>query len=227
MNLVKSIFEVRFELPTRPWTEVRELLRVIAADANAELQAAPMVIDRPTEKKRIVLQIRAVTIERESGDSVEQINQQDSSIVKELHSISPFPAVRTFRHTAMFIEAVSVPFYDLVKAMKAYYLRPTTTSNESSDIGLTFYHMTEHVLRRIEIGPMDKTQLETEILRWPSEEIPSMFAFFGLHYESKGTEEYSHDRLLSFFREAGDWYDETKRVLAQELEEVLSGNPVI
>lgn len=209
MNLAKSILHLQFDSASEPWLAMRALLRSAAADPNAEIRAAPLVVDRQKERKRIVLQVRAVQVEHElagSGGSIKQAASEALKAVNGLHEASPFPSVSQMMYDVVFIEPFVIPFHDLVGLMKARYLRPSRISDVASDIALVFDQHEDGVLKHVQMGPMDKTQLQSEYLRWPAEGLPETFVFLGLNYKST-TEAtpFSRSILESFLQKATEW----------------------
>ena len=209
MNLVKSILNIRFETATEPWLAMREILRSAAADPKAEIQAAPVVVDRPKDRKRIMLQVRAAGLEHElagSDSSIKGAIKETLEIFIGLHKASPFPAVAQMSYNVFLIEPFPVPFHELVGFMKARYLLPSRLSDTASDIGLTFDRHEEGLQKHVQIGPMDKTQLQSQFLRWPAKGIPDTFVFLDLGYTSTvGGMAFSQSALESFLEQATDW----------------------
>ena len=220
MNLVKSVLRINFETPTDPWLKLRELMRTAASDPKIEMQAASLVLDRKDEKTRILLQIRGVGLEHETNGSLAQAVADARSMMARLHEVSPFPEVGMMRFDVAFIDPFDVPFHELVDHMKGYFLNPTRIVDLSSDIGLTFDQRDEDLLKHVQIGPMDRAQLVSEILKWADEDdIPDTFVFADLGYENTQRLAFSEDALDSFLKQAMEWQESEANAIFNELKE--------
>lgn len=218
MNIVKSVLRIGFEEATHPWLELRGLLRVATGDEKGELRSAPIVINRNKEKKRIVIQVRSMIMEHETDGTIEQSNEEAISILEHFHEVSPFPKVAMLRQDVVFIEPTDRPFYELVNVVKQHYLRPTAISDPATDLTLVFdQHEEGGTLKQVQIGPMDKAQLQQAVLRWPMEGLPEAFIFMGLGYEVNGSEGFSVGALQSFLRDAISWRDSLADSLIEDL----------
>ena len=220
MNLVKSVLRIRFDAPTRPWTELRALLRSAAADPKAEMQAGPIVVDRKKEQTRINVQIRALGVEHESTGPLAQAAAHVLATVVDLNHASPFPDVEMMTYDAAFIEPFDMPFHQLVELIRTHYLTPTALAGAASDVGLIFDQREDGLLKHVQLGPMDRAQLASEILRWPNEkEIPNTFVFINAGYEKVATVGFSGDAFDVFLREAAEWQESQANELFNELKE--------
>lgn len=220
MILVKSILRVNFDEATRPWMELRELMRTAASDPKIEMQAAPIVLERKDERVRIVLQIRGVALEHETAGPLSKAITDAQSIMARLNEASAFPEVRSVRYDVIFIEPFSLPFHELVEYMKGKFLKPTRIANVSSDIGLIFDQRDNDLLKHVTLGPMDRTQLMSQYLKWTKEdEIPDTFVYLNLGYESTEKAPFSEEALAAFLNEAAEWQESEANSLVGELKE--------
>jgi len=220
MNVVKMKLLLRFETATNPWLELRALMRSAASDQKIEMLAAPVVVDRKKERTRISMQIRAVGLEHESTGPLSQAVAHAHATMVELNSASPFPEVEMMRCDVAFIDPFDMPFHELVELMKAHYLTPTRIADGSSDIGLIFDQRENGLLKHVQLGPMDRAQLMSEILRWPNEnEIPDTFVFVNAGYEKVTSIAFSGDTLNKFLEEATQWQESEANRLVNELRE--------
>jgi hypothetical protein len=220
MNLVKSVLRIDFEKPTDPWLTLRELMRTAASDPKIEMQAVPLILDRKDEKTRILLQIRGIGFEHETNGSLAQAVADAQSMMTRLNRVSPFPEVRIMRYDVDFIDPFDMPFHKLVDHMKGYFLKPTRIVGLSSDLALVFDQRDEGLLKHIHVGPMDRAQLVSEILRWADEdEIPDTFVFANLSYENTQRIAFSEDALDSFLKQATEWQESEVNAIFNELKE--------
>ena len=218
MNLVKTLLRIRFETATNPWLELRALLRSAASDPKIEMQAAPVVVDRKEAKTRISLQIRAVGLEHESTGSLAEATAHVRATMMGLNEASSFPDVEMMGYDVAFIDPVDMPFHELVEHIKAHFLLPTRIVNLSSDVGLVLDQREDGLLKHVQLGPMDRAQLASELLRWPNEdEIPDTFVFIDLGYEKTNNIAFSRDALEAFFQEAVEWQEAEANTLFNEL----------
>lgn len=220
MNLVKVSLVLRFETATNPWLELRALMRSAASDPTIEMQVAPVIVDRKKENTRISMQVRAVRLEHESTGPLGEAVAHAHATMVELNHASPFPEVEMMRCDAAFIDPFDMPFHELVELMKTHYLTPTRIARESSDIGLIFDQREDGLLKHVQLGPMDRAQLISDILRWPKEnEIPDTFVFIDAGYEKITNVAFSEDMLNTFLEEATQWQESEANALLNELRE--------
>lgn len=220
MNLVKSVLTVNFGEATGPWLELRELLRTATSNPKIEMQAAPLVLERTDERMRILLQVRGVALEHETDGPLAEAIVAARSMMVRLNEASAFPDMRSVSYNVVFIEPVAMPFHELVEHMKGKFLKQTRITNISSDIGLVFDQRDNDVLKRVNIGPMDRAQLVSEFLKWAKEgEIPDTFVFLNLGYENTQQVPFSEEALGSFLNEAAEWQESEANSLIGELKE--------
>jgi hypothetical protein len=217
MQLVKSVLRIDFESATRPWLEIRDILRAAANDPGAEIQVAPLVIDRATDRMRIVAQVRSVALEQETPKSVEASIRAAIELITALNRASQFPGLSLIRHDAVFIESFEIPFYELVEQMKRHYLRDRTVVNSATDVGLVFDLHEQGGMKHVQIGPMDAKQLKTDILRWPAADLPETFVFVNAAQEKKLDVGFSPDILTEFLAGAFDWSGAQAEAIVREL----------
>ncbi|MEP6637407.1 MAG: hypothetical protein ABJB97_11835 [Acidobacteriota bacterium] len=183
------------------------------------MQAAPMVIDRPADKTRIVVTIRSIIVDKESGSDLEQAAKDAQAQAVLLHEVVQFPSLSSLRYETTLIEPFDLPFHELVALLKDHYLKPTRNAKVSTDLGLVFDQRDGHFLRRVNLGPMDKTQLNTEVLKWPLEDAPDTFAFVNLAYQDTEERDFSEGALAAFMSQALEWQRPEIESLAEELKE--------
>jgi hypothetical protein len=217
MQLVKSVLRIDFESATRPWLEIREILRIAGNDPGAEIQVAPLVIDRPADRIRIVAQVRSVAVEQETPQSVKTSIRAATELITGLNGASQFPRVSLIRHDAVFIEPFEIPFYELVEQVKRHYLRDRTVVSSATDVGLVFDLHEQGGMKHVQIGPMDAKQLKTDILRWPAADLPETFVFVNAAEERKLDVEFSTDILNEFLAGAFDWSGAQAEGIVREL----------
>lgn len=217
MELVKTVLRLDFESPTKPWLEIRAMLRFAGGDPAAEVGAPPIVVDLATERKRIVVQLRAVSMEHEMPGSTETSISDAVRLMSGLNDASEFPAISRIRHDAIFIEPFPIPFHELVDFLKKRYLMPNSLAGAATDIGLIFDVHEAAAKKHVQVGPMDATQLRSEILRWPPEGLPDTFVFLGLRHESAQEVQFSPDSLHTLLRTALEWETVQAEAIVGEL----------
>jgi len=215
VDLIKTVVRLEFSEPTRPWLEMREILRVAGGNPTVELQASPMVLDQPEKRQRLVLAVRTLVLEQELPASADQSLDQALEMIRRLNDASNLPSVKQIRHDSVFIEPYPLPLHELVVFLKERFLRSNPTVESATDIGLTFDQHEDEVVKRMQIGPMDAEQLRQEVLRWPEEGIPDTFLFLGLAYESNREAPYTLEALREFMENAITWQ-------ASQVEAILS-----
>lgn len=223
MTLVRSSLSIFFDSATKPWLEMREILRVAAAAPQLEIQTAPLVIERPDRKKRIIIHVRELTHMDEHHSSINDAKKEVINFMVSMDKASSFPTVARMRFETMFIEPVSMPFHELVDSLKHRFLLPTRIVANASDLALIFDQREEGgILKHVQIGPMDKAQLESEVLRWPAKSLPVTCVFLGLFYELVKAQSFSQGALEAFLETATGWQSDEAASLILELREILA-----
>lgn len=202
MEYLKSVLRLEFEEPARPWLELREILRVAGGEGQAEIQAAPIVIDRPSERTRVIIHIRAVAFEQDVPTSIESSVRSAIEVMTGLNEASEFPSISLLRHSAVFIEPYALPFHELVAFLKGRWLQPSDAVDAATDIALVFDKLDETGKVHVQFGPMDAEQLRKEFLRWPPDDLPETFVFLSTAYEATDKVKFSSDLLKNFLATA-------------------------
>jgi hypothetical protein len=220
MNLVRTVLSLTFDSPTKPWLEIREIIRVAAGDAQQEIQGSPLIIDRAAVKKRIVFQVRAIIHEDEFHHSFLQAKEEAVKVLVGINNASALPAVSRMRLQTVSLEPLETPFHELVASLKRKFLTPTRIGSVASDLAIVLDQNETTVKKTIHIGPMDQDQLKNEILRWPEKNLPATCIHVGLHYEQIKTIPFSRSALESFLDDATSWQTSEAVALALELKEI-------
>jgi hypothetical protein len=217
VELVKTVLRLDFSAASRPWLELRDIIRVAAGDEAGEIQASPVTIERPQQRQRVVVQVRAVTLEQEMPQSADYSLAQAIEMTTRLNEASEFPTLSRIRYDAVFIEPFSLPFHELLVNLKECFLRPSTVVESATDIGLVLDKHENDNVKHVSLGPMDAEQLRSQYLRWPSEGIPDTFVFLGLAYERKTEVPFGAQLLRDFLRTAADWQASEAAAIASYL----------
>jgi hypothetical protein len=223
MRLVKSVFTIQFAAAMNAWLEMRRLLRVASSNPNAEIQAAPLVIDRAEERKRIVVQVRGISFEQELPDAVDQALREINTLMSNFHETVPLPEIQNITHHLIFIEPFSMPFHELVSLMKQRFLIATRLSSVASDLAIVLDTRDDEGVRNIHVGPMDRAQLQEDILRWPTDDLPDTFALLNGSFQVEWHAEFTPERLEPFLKRSAEIQTEAASLFIQELTEQRGG----
>jgi hypothetical protein len=223
MRLVKSVFVIKFDTAMNAWLEMRSLLRVASATPDAEIQAAPLVIDRAQEKKRIIVQVRAIVFEHEFPATTDEALSEIRTLMVKFGEIVSLPQIRSLKHDFLFIEPFSIPFHELVSLIKRRFLVSTRATAAASDVAIFLDTRDDEGLKSIHLGPMDRVQLHEEILRWPADDLPDTFAFLGASFQVEGPSTFTPEGLESFLRRSAEVLTESATLVIQELTEETGG----
>ena len=214
MDLVKTVLRLGFSTASRPWLEIRDILRVAGGDQTAEIQASPLVIDRPQQRQRIIVEVRAAALEQEAPQSADSSLARAIEIMSRLNEASEFPTLSQIRYDAIFIEPFSLPFHELLMRLKGRFFRPNALVESATDIGFVLDIHENEGIKHISLGPMEAEQLRSQYLRWPPEDIPETFVFVGLTCESKAETQFGTESLRDFLKTAAEWQTtEAKTIL--------------
>src|SRR6266487_2104156 len=211
MRQVKSVFAIQFDTAMNAWLEMRSLLRVASASPDAEIQAAPLVIDRAEEKKRIVVQVRAIAFEHEFPATADMALSEIRSLMVEFGEIVSLPQIRSIKHDFIFIEPFSIPFHELVSLIKLRFLVATRATAAASDVAIFLDTRDDEGMKSIHLGPMDRVQLQGEVLRWPADDLPDTFAFMNGSFQVEGPSAFTPEGLESFLKRSAEVQTEAVR----------------
>jgi hypothetical protein len=220
MRLVKSVLRVNLVEASKPFLDLRSILRTAGRDEKVEIQASPFVIERPKDKKRTTVQIRGILFEDEAPGALDSSLGDALEILDELNKIAPLAKVGNVRHDVIYIEPCDVPFHELVSIMKDRYLAPGRLAQTSTDIGLVFDLHEDRFIKHLHVGPMDKTQITSTFLRWPDDTLPDVFVFANLGLEEPSGFDYSAEAMRDFITACTNWQaDEAARIFEEALGE--------
>lgn len=220
MYLVRTRLRLQFAEASRPWLELRSLMRVAADNPSLEMQGSPIVIDVKGKKERQVIQFRAFILEQEGVDSLDQSMARALDLLTKANEASAFPNTVQMRYDSMFIEPYALPFHELLSLLKDRYFRPSPVIDSSTDIGLVFDQHEESVMKHTQVGPMEATQLCSQFLIWPVEKLPEQFLFINVGYEDNRRTAFNVDEVRKFLESASRWQtDQVKMMLDYVFEE--------
>jgi hypothetical protein len=205
VDLVKTVLKLDFSTAGRPWLEIRDIFRVAGGVQTAEIQASPVVIDRPQQRQRIIVGVRATVLEQDAPQSADSSLVQAIEMMSRLNEASQFPLLSQIRYEAIFIEPFSLPFHELLMRLKERFLRPSILVESATDIGFVFDIHGNDDIKHISVGPMEAEQLRSQFLRWPPDDIPETFVFLGMAYESKAEAQFGTELLREFLTSAAAW----------------------
>lgn len=215
MQLVKTIVYIQFAAAISPFLGLRDLLRVATGDPAVELQGQPIIVDRQNLKERIELHVRALTLEQEGDNPLEERLVRALEVLRLAQEVLPFPTINKVRHDSMFIEPYALPFHELVALMKNRFLRRGPIVESATDVGMLIDQHDGEVVKHTQIGPMESAQLRSIFLRWQPEKLPDCFAFLNLGYERNLEMEFDPQNLQQFFNAAIQWQaSQAKDILA-------------
>jgi len=217
VELVKTIFNLQFASATRPWLEIRDMLRVAGSDPEKELQANPVLLDQQESRQRVILAVRAVGVELEPPGSSNQA-ATILQLITGMNKASNFPAVAQIQHTCLFIKPYSLPFHELLSLVKDRYLHSNPLVEAATDVGLSLDEQEGEILKHAQMGPMNAEQLRSQYLIWPREDIPDVFLFVALTYTRTREEPFAPESVDELLRSAGDWQERQLRAVLQALD---------
>jgi len=110
-----------------------------------------------------------------------------------------------------------MPFHELVALIKDRYLRPGSLVDVATDVGLIFDRQEGAVLKHVNIGPMEKRQLNTMFLVWPRDDIPEPFSFANLGYQEDRETPFDVNHLSAVLDASARWQSEQAEGISADL----------
>jgi hypothetical protein len=215
VQLVKTILYIQFATAISPFLGLRDLLRIASGNPTVELQGQPIIVDRQNLKERVVLAVRALTLEQEGDNPLEERLVRALEVLRLAQEVLPFPTINKVRYDSMSIEPYALPFHELVALMKNRFFRQGPIVEVATDVGMTFDQHDGEVVKHTQFGPMESAQLRTTFLRWQPEKLPDCFAFLNLGYERNLEMQFNPQNLQEFFNAAIRWQaSQAKDILA-------------
>ena len=220
VELVKSALRLDFVNAQKPWSEMRDIIRVVSGDQNAQVQAAPIVVDREKDHTRITIQVRALSLELEQRSTSKNATEAIVKILSDLHQSSELPDISKVLYEQTLIEPIDLTFHELVSALKRIYLQQSRIVDQASDIGLSLDRlMPDGVLQHIQIGPMDAQQLTTQWLRWKRESTPDTFVYIRVASELAKEDPFRLLSVQSFLEASATWQIAEADAVAEQIRE--------
>jgi len=218
MELVKTIFKLQFASATRPWLEIRDMLRVAGGDPQRELQASPVLLDQQERRQRVILQVRGVAVELEPLDSSDQSAGTILELVAGMNKASEFPPVAEIEHTCLLVRPYSLPFHQLLSLVKDRWFQSNPLVEAATDVGLSLDEQEGDILKHVQIGPMNAEQLRSQYLIWPREGIPDVFLFIALTCTRTKEEPFKQESVDGLLRSAKEWQAQWVSLILQTLD---------
>ncbi len=215
VELVKTLIRLAFTEELRPWLEVRDLFRIASGDENADLKGEPTYFGHEQKKQRIGFNMREFSFEQEGAEPIDLVFENALQAFSDLDCASPFPTLVQVRINSIFIQPHEMSFQELCLLVRRTYLQNTQLVEQATDVGVTLDQHEGHVLKHVQIGPMEQDQLQKTILRWPRESVPDQFLFIGLGFEWNVEMAFNARDLGSVLEDARAWQENAvKRVMS-------------
>ena len=219
MELVRTILRLQLSEAFNSWVEMRSIIREVGENPSAEIQGGPIVIDLKDRKQRIALQIKAIELEQEGVDSIEDSIAVALDKVAKVNNVSKFPEVNQVWHEAIFIEPYALPFHELLILIKNRFLQVSELVDAATDIGLTFDQVEGDIIKHFQVGPMAKEQLMSMFLNWPKDDLPDNFLFMILKFEQRKAFMFESEYLKKFLEDANEWESSQAQLISSHLKQ--------
>ena len=205
MELVKATIGLRFSEASRPWLEMRSIIRDVGENPSAEIGGTSLILDLKDKRQRVVLQVKAFEFIQEGMNSIEDsIDTAVDKLVKS-NSASKLPQISQIWYDSIFIESYALPFHELLLLMKDRFFQPSALVDPTTDIGLIFDQIEGDVLKHSQAGPMEKEQLLRMYLHYGRDQVPDNFVFLSLRYQQNKEFAFDADYVRKFLQAAGQW----------------------
>ena len=203
---------IQFTTALTPWIEIRALLRTASAKSDAEIQAPALLVDRNEDRRRVSLQVRAISIEQGAppdGITLEAAVAVCTDTVAELGRTTAMPNVAEISSSVGFFQPKAIPFHQLLDEFKTKFTRGDAF-REATDLGLVASFDSGGIRRALQFGPMQREQLKSDYNHWADEdELPAVSLFVSAtHRLTELDEEFDPDRISSALAEAAAWQTE-------------------
>ncbi len=223
VELVRTVIRLEFAEALQPWLEVRGLFRVASGNENAELKGESMYFENEENRQRIGFQMRGFSFEQEGDRTNEMVVQNALQAFSELNDVSTFPTLERVRIESIFIEPYELSFRELCSHFQRTYLQDTALIEHATDLGLTVDQDEGHVIRDVQLGPMEPKELQTNFLRWERDSIPDLFLFMGLGFQWNVEMEYTSQELGSVLADARSWQESAIQLVQSDLSKTAGG----
>lgn len=223
VELVRTVIRLEFAEPLQPWLEVRGLFRVASGNENVELKGESTYFENEENWQRIGFQMRGFSFEQEGDRTNEMVLQNALQAFSELNDVSSFPTIEKVRVDSMYIDPYGLSFRELCSDFQRAYLQNTALIEHATDLGLTFEQDEGHVIRHVQLGPMEPKELQTNFLRWERESTPDLFLFMGLGFQWNVEMEYTSQELGIVLADARSWQESAIQIVQSDLSKIAGG----
>lgn len=217
MQLVKLVVQLNLAEPMRPWLDLRAVIRAAVGDEGSEIQAPPFNFDSAKLKRRVILQLRTITVHDERDSDLPRAVHRMVDVFESIHRASPFEAVLSMTTEASFIEPLDLPFHEAVASVKSGMLARSALVDSSSDVGVSLDFDEGDVFRHVQVGPMELSQLKGEILRWPDSDLAPVFVYLNLRQRQQ-LAEFDAKKAAEMLNSAGEWQVRQAEAVLQTLQ---------
>ena len=221
VELVRTDIWLEFAEALRPWLEVRGLFRVASGDETAELKGETTFFENEDKRQRIGFQMRGFSFEQEGARTIESVLQNALQAFSELNTVSTFPAIERVRINSIYIEPYELTFREICTLLQRTYLQSSALMEHATDFGMTIDQDEGHVIKSVQLGPMDPKQLQTTYLRWERDSMPEQFLFMGLGFQWKVEMEYNSEDLGTVLADARSWQDSAIRLVQSDVNRIV------
>jgi hypothetical protein len=206
MIRVKAVLKVDFAEALRPWLDLRELIRAGEASEKPELQGPPIVVSRVEQKQRIVLQVRAVSVEQEADPGAEPDTKRMIDSFRRLGAVLPMPPVASARVEYLALDPYDLPFHELVARVKETLLCVNSLAATATDVSVvTDEQVDEETIRHVQVGPMLPAQLNQQFLVFRREDVPAQFLYVSAARTVTHRTDFSVEALEAQVAECDGW----------------------
>ena len=134
-----------------------------------------------------------------------------------------FPTLVRVRIDTICIESYELSFRELCSLFQRTYLQGTALVQQATDLGVTIDQDEGHVIRHVQLGPMEPEELQTDFLRWERESMPDRFLFMGLGFQWNVEMEYTSQELGNVLADARSWQESAIQLVQSDLSKTAGG----
>lgn len=217
MENVKTVLRLDLKSAFNSWVELRNVMRKLSEKTDLDIQGGTIVMDVVEKKQRAELLVGSVILHQEGNRSLEQISDILTKKVEDINSVSPIPVIGKFICETEFIEPKNLPFYEILSLLKNRFLKNNSIANSATDIALIFDEVDGKIVKHLQFGPMDKTQLTNQYIIWKIDKLPENFIFAICSYSLTNETNYSSEILKKFLNDSLKWQQDNVSTLFELL----------
>ena len=183
MNLLQVIVELRNAEPMKLFQPHMELYHLLTGKELPEKEAMLPGFQLNVQDKHMIITVDPgkTAIILGEAPNIGYCVDNTLSVFKKISEVVKLPPILRLGIRSCWIEESKARFVELLSSQKQLVFKPVSVVNEAIDIAATFLLSDDDYKANIQFGPMERTQLQSN-LRFPPSSLPEVVTFIDIDY---------------------------------------------